>query len=473
MILLLQHLLLGRATTVVVTLLSRGRTEVQTQLLARLEATSPYAVKVAFDTASGIPPQHPNLIALSNAANVRAFGRKVGNFNGKYTDNPARLGALRWFANSGFHYMWMLEDDAYVRNMSAFAATYDDVTADFVGAGGRALPFWVAKGWRVGRPEHAVDRDPFSTAFWCVCRFSKRLAEALIQRLHAEPASSHHEIFLPYVLYRDGLPWHALTDQHRRHLALNAHDGKQHFLTLDQAIHRPDVLVAHPIKELGDRSSHTNNNTVLPLLLRRCRNHTNVLAACVAGEACGTHTSFAACQRACAESNGCAALVYNKYGECYLKRHARPRQPDPPYHQTVAISLEQDIAANPSVFGKLLRRELPVAVLHDEPDYWAFRNIKPYAPLAGLVIPKRYVPHSPEGLAKHLDDLRRVALLVLEQHQPEAYKAGDYWLRFHRPPFSSVDHLHLHCLAPISQAPLWTKFVFLADSPWALDLDKR
>ena len=107
--------------------------------------------------------------------------------------------------------------------------------------------------------------------------------------------------------------------------------------------------------------------------------------------------------------------------------------------------------------------------------YLAFRNVKNYAPLAGLVIPKRRRPQDPDGLRKEdvplLEDMRRIALEVCQREQPEAFAANDYWLRFHRRPWHSVDHLHLHVLAPASKVSSWTAFIFLAGSPWSLDAD--
>lgn len=62
-------------------------------------------------------------------------------------------------------------------------------------------------------------------------------------------------------------------------------------------------------------------------------------------------------------------------------------------------TLRDDIAQNRTAFGPLLRKERPARVLYEDAHFLAFRNIKPYAPLAALVIPKRFVLQDPEGLS--------------------------------------------------------------------------
>lgn len=323
------------ASSVVVSLSSRDSNQVKQRILERIVDTSPYPVFAAYDVATtpatrefsgGIPT-----IPLSNAVNVKHFGAKVRNFNGKYAANPARLGTLRWFAESQFDYMWMLEDDTYARNLTTIVKGYATSKADFVGAGSTGLPFWVRSGWRVGDARHALKElvtSPFATAFWCVCRFSKRLARSLLDELRRQPHTSHHEIFLPFVVERRGFDWLPFTPNLTKHLALNAHTGTQHFLSLDQAVQATHVLLAHPIKHLTQQQGGG------------CRNDTNIVAPCLSDDVCPVQSpSLESCRHLCLTRVGCKALVYNKYHQCYLKRHAHPDRPDPPRHQTISCAL--------------------------------------------------------------------------------------------------------------------------------------
>lgn len=109
---------------------------------------------------------------------------------------------------------------------------------------------------------------------------------------------------------------------------------------------------------------------------------------------------------------------------------------------------------NPTIFGKILRGETPAAVLAERPDMMVFRDAYPNAPLHDLVIPKRLIPSIFELEAADLPllyDMKQMALEQVERQAPEAFENNDYRLVFHVPPFNSVDHLHLHVIAPVSE----------------------
>ena len=105
----------------------------------------------------------------------------------------------------------------------------------------------------------------------------------------------------------------------------------------------------------------------------------------------------------------------------------------------------------------------------------AFRNIKPYAKLAALVIPKRYILQSPDDLpCEYLDTILRMKEIAIEElvkkYEPTAYSKKDFWLRFHRPPYNSVTHLHLHVLAPRTEITKWETLVVMGDPKRSCDV---
>lgn len=111
-------------------------------------------------------------------------------------------------------------------------------------------------------------------------------------------------------------------------------------------------------------------------------------------------------------------------------------------------------ASNPTVFGQILRGELKTNILRETQNVLAFEDIQPRAPLHGLVVPKKNIPTVMELRASKdqqlLEEMKVMAHDLIQEAHPEAYETGDYMLCFHIPPFNSVDHLHLHVLAPAS-----------------------
>lgn len=120
-------------------------------------------------------------------------------------------------------------------------------------------------------------------------------------------------------------------------------------------------------------------------------------------------------------------------------------------------------SSNPTAFGKILRGELKTRVLAETEHLLAFEDRAPAADFHGLVIPKRHVrsvfdlrPGEPASL-ELVRDLHAAARALLARHSPDAYDTGDYVVCFHVPPFYSVDHLHLHVLAPASTMAWWRR----------------
>ncbi len=131
-------------------------------------------------------------------------------------------------------------------------------------------------------------------------------------------------------------------------------------------------------------------------------------------------------------------------------------EPPPPFHDTNAngVAGGRYYSDNPSVFGRILDGSLPSRDYKETSELLAFRDRSPKAELHALVIPKRFIPNvyslTPEDI-RIVQDMRQMGLDLLEEQHPQTLITKDYILCFHIPPFNSVDHLHLHVLAPASK----------------------
>lgn len=50
---------------------------------------------------------------------------------------------------------------------------------------------------------------------------------------------------------------------------------------------------------------------------------------------------------------------------------------------------------NPTIFGKIIRGELPSDKVYEDQEFIAFKDIRPRAPVHILVVPKAYIPTTP------------------------------------------------------------------------------
>ena len=133
-----------------------------------------------------------------------------------------------------------------------------------------------------------------------------------------------------------------------------------------------------------------------------------------------------------------------------------------------------DYCTNPSVFGKILNGTLPCRSYHESANLLAFRDKHPKSRFHGLVIPKRYIKDisslsSEDSDVELLREMHRLGLSLIQTYEPQAYADGDFITCYHVPPFTSVDHLHLHVLAPASEMSFVYKIKYWTGMRWCID----
>ena len=133
-----------------------------------------------------------------------------------------------------------------------------------------------------------------------------------------------------------------------------------------------------------------------------------------------------------------------------------------------------DYADNPTVFGKILRGELPASPYLESEQLFSFRDRSPRAPLHALVIPKCHIPSVDNLNPTDVDlvtSMKNLGLDILRAEEPDALERCDYIMCFQVPPFNSVNHLHLHVLAPVSKMSVLMRFVYKVDTFWCSSVD--
>uniref|UniRef100_A0A8C7QK38 HIT domain-containing protein n=1 Tax=Oncorhynchus mykiss TaxID=8022 RepID=A0A8C7QK38_ONCMY len=91
-------------------------------------------------------------------------------------------------------------------------------------------------------------------------------------------------------------------------------------------------------------------------------------------------------------------------------------------------------------------------IVKQDSELVCFRDINPAAPHHYLVVPKKHIVSCFSLFKEHVKLVERMAEMgraVLQENG--IVNPNDIRMGFHRPPYISVPHLHLHVLAPTSE----------------------
>jgi len=336
---------------------------VKAHLFARLRCSTSLPVVVLVDAA-----QSPDAIAEIEAATAgrseahamsqeslrQRYGEKVENFAGSPPSAPSKLAAIDWFVHaSHYEWLWHLEDDVWVRDFDALVAQYGGSDADLLiksarGPARDGMPFWYESGWKVGSRRHGVS-DAFRFASLAIYRMSRRCAAAVLATIRSEPDTSHHEIFLPFVIsVSPHLTLQPLEDRHAATLHFNTRfKSATDFPSLCEAELRLDYEVFHPIKRLGGSECASS-----VALARRGFGHREQ-ARWLAGP-----NDFSACARPLANATTLLTTVatsaYDLRNAAELAAGARP------LFRCAAVALSLQAAAALEAAPQPLLRNLPL-----------------------------------------------------------------------------------------------------------------
>ncbi len=100
-----------------------------------------------------------------------------------------------------------------------------------------------------------------------------------------------------------------------------------------------------------------------------------------------------------------------------------------------------------TIFGKIIRREIPAEIVYEDDLALAFKDISPQAPVHLLVIPKQSLPRLSEATAADQALLGHL-LRVVQQVAAQAGLEAGYRVVINNGADGgqTVDHLHLHVL---------------------------
>jgi histidine triad (HIT) family protein len=101
-----------------------------------------------------------------------------------------------------------------------------------------------------------------------------------------------------------------------------------------------------------------------------------------------------------------------------------------------------------TIFGKIIRREMPATIVHEDEQCLAFKDISPQAPVHILIIPKKPIVRVAEAGAE--DEALLGHLLVTAQKVAKEQGVLESGFRLvinnGRDAGEAVPHLHVHLL---------------------------
>ena len=100
-----------------------------------------------------------------------------------------------------------------------------------------------------------------------------------------------------------------------------------------------------------------------------------------------------------------------------------------------------------TIFGKIIRREIPADIVYEDDRALAFRDVNPQAPTHILVIPKKPIPRLSESSEEDTSLMGHLLMTVKKVAEQENLSNG-YRVVINNGADGgqTVDHLHLHIL---------------------------
>ncbi|HET6806302.1 MAG TPA: histidine triad nucleotide-binding protein [Frateuria sp.] len=102
-----------------------------------------------------------------------------------------------------------------------------------------------------------------------------------------------------------------------------------------------------------------------------------------------------------------------------------------------------------TIFGKIIRREIPADIVFENDDVVGFRDLNPQAPVHVLFVPKKALPTLDDAQPGDAELLGRLLLAAAEYARREGLAGQGYRtvINCNEHGGQTVFHLHVHLLA--------------------------
>ena len=101
---------------------------------------------------------------------------------------------------------------------------------------------------------------------------------------------------------------------------------------------------------------------------------------------------------------------------------------------------------NPTIFGKILRGELPCEKVYEDAEILAFSDIHPAAPVHVLVVPKKYIPTMMDATEEDTELLGKLLLAARKIAKEKNLSGYKLHMNVGVGGGQVVPHMHLHLM---------------------------
>ncbi|MFV0416109.1 MAG: histidine triad nucleotide-binding protein [Chthoniobacterales bacterium] len=101
-----------------------------------------------------------------------------------------------------------------------------------------------------------------------------------------------------------------------------------------------------------------------------------------------------------------------------------------------------------TLFEKIIARDIPADIVHEDDCCIAFRDIAPQAPTHILIVPKKLIPRIAEARSEDKETLGHLLLIAGEIARNEGIDKSGFRIAINNGPNGgeTVPHLHVHLL---------------------------
>jgi histidine triad (HIT) family protein len=102
-----------------------------------------------------------------------------------------------------------------------------------------------------------------------------------------------------------------------------------------------------------------------------------------------------------------------------------------------------------TIFGKIVRREIPADIVYENDDVLAFRDLNPQAPIHVLFVPKRAIATLNDATPADAELLGKLMLAAADYAKAQGFDKDGYRvvINCNEHGGQTVFHLHVHLLA--------------------------